>query len=62
MARTPLFDVLRRAAVTAAVAERQRLPLDELVERRPGLSGRRFLQQTAIAGADMTRGCSICLS
>jgi len=59
MARTPLFDVLRRAARIARASRRPGAPpLDELIaaarERRP--SRRAFLQGTVGAGAALALG------
>jgi monoamine oxidase len=55
MARTPLVDLLRRAAAIAAHARHAGEPLDEAIERDRALrvdrSRRRFLQQSAGASA-----------
>jgi monoamine oxidase len=55
MARTPLVDLLRRAAAIAAVARRTGMPLDETIERERELrvdhARRRFLRNSAGASA-----------
>jgi len=60
MARTPLVDVLRRAAAIAAHARRTGEPLDEAIQREHELrvdrARRRFLQQSATASAALMLG------
>jgi monoamine oxidase len=55
MARTPLVDLLRRAAAIADVARRTGAPLDEAIERERALrvdhARRRFLRNSAGASA-----------
>jgi monoamine oxidase len=55
MARTPIVDLLRRAAVVAAYAKRTGLPLDEAIgierEVRVDRARRRFLRDSAGASA-----------
>ncbi|MET0229835.1 MAG: FAD/NAD(P)-binding protein, partial [Rhodanobacteraceae bacterium] len=55
MARTPLVDLLRRAAAIAAVARRTGAPLDEVIDRDRALrvdhARRRFLRDSAGASA-----------
>src|SRR5690606_5416947 len=55
MARTPLVDLLRRAAAISALSRATGESLDEVqaraLEARRGLSRRRFLQQSAGASA-----------
>lgn len=55
MSRTPLFDMLRRAAALARHANRSRQPLDEIVERARELrtvdARRRFLREAGTASA-----------
>jgi len=60
MARTALVDVLRRAAVIAAVARETGEPLDEAIARERALrvdhARRRFLRQSAVASAALMLG------